>query len=1519
MKKALLLGLLLLGYAAAASTFPAFPAYDPFTSATASGGSSYAAGSLLAEQTNAMGQNWYGIATTITSAAANAITNTGYSLSYQGLPGFSGNEILFRNVAGEGARMFVATNASGFFVTGPLSVFYSMVLSVSNISSLSTVGDYCVGMSDQGTIADQTSQPGTVAARLYFKKNGSGYQLGISKQGGSTNYASTVYSTAQALFVVVDYEIVTTIATSGTRDNVRLWINPDPSTFGPQTQPTETVSILASDSDLTPYISAVNLHNRSTATPNDLYVTDFRMGTNWSWVTGGPAIGYPPVASTNCPTGVLNLSVTAMNNGTANGYQWQFNGANLTNGPSISGSGATASGSATASLTITGMDTSVAQRDSGAYTVVVTNAYGAVTSSVSAVTAYSAPVITAQPSPTNLLLYAGANYTNSLTAVGYAPLSYYWYTNNALDSAVTGSSFPIANALANASFYCVVSNSIGMATSAVVSLTVVSLPTFPYPLAVYNDHPIGYWPLNEVPDNGYGNDGTTAYDYVGGNNGFYTNAVLGQAGYAAGLTNEYGYSPPTDTNSSALFGSYSYSDSYVAQIPNINFAASQASSFSVEAWANGYISQLSGAGIVNKGYGNGGEQFTLDDYNGWRFYVRNTAGTVFSALSTNKTDGNWHHLVGVLDTVHSNITIYVDGVARTTTAYTPSTGILNSSYPVVIGSRMSGATTVFDDNFQGDIQDVAIYNYALTASQVANHYYAAGIGPSVAFPSSTIVNEGTTLTVPAAVTGSPVLAYQWYDVTSGTPGTPLAGQTNATLVISNISAAAYNYHSLDLTVTNLYGQASSSIYIQVVSGPPNSVTITPPSLAVYAGLPLPVPFTATAQGTQPFFYQWSTNGTPVPGATNAVYTNVPVLAGSYTIGCQVTNGVGSGPLAAASLTVVPAPTDYYGSTVLGSTPIAFWRLDEPANATTANDYVGGHNAAYNNAVNGQPGFRPITMPSETATVFGTNGITPSMAEENNNTANGIPLIDFSTQGANAEFSVETWIQELPQGGGIVEKGYPNDTQFALDGNGGANFRFVIHTSAASGTSIITANSGSVVPDGNWHHLVGVCDEANGKIYLYVDGSLESTASVPAGSGLLSLSSTYPVVIAAQESQGGSSFPGVTNAAMSQVALYAYAMTSNQVAAHYAAALEPLAVALPASIDVVAGVIGYLTPTVTGGVPPYSYQWQKSGTNISGATSSLFLLTSAGPAAAGSYDVIVSDSNYVAAVTSSVVSVTIVSDLTFNTTGPGWSSQGSTSWPGNNVLQLTDNINSEHNSAFYSFPLYIGAFQASFTYQCVTSPANSADGACFCIQNDPRGAAALGGSGSQLGVGTPNPITPSVELEFNIYANNTIGGVGISFGTNGSIGSVVSTAPLVINSGDPINTVLTYQNGVATVTLTDTNANTQYSASANVNIPAILGTNVAYVGFTASTGSSASTQQISDFTFLSRVNLAIQVSGNTATISWPAEVGGYVLQQNSSVATTNWVNVTNAVNLVNGQNQVVVPITNRALFYQLLLQ
>ena len=58
------------------------------------------------------------------------------------------------------------------------------------------------------------------------------------------------------------------------------------------------------------------------------------------------------------------------------------------------------------------------------------------------------------------------------------------------------------------------------------------------------------------------------------------------------------------------------------------------------------------------------------------------------------------------------------------------------------------------------------------------------------------------------------------------------------------------------------------------------------------------------------------------------------------------------------------------------------------------------------------------------------------------------------------------------------------------------------------------------------------------------------------------------------------------------------------------------------------------------------------------------------------------------------------------------------------------------------------------------------------------------------------------------------------------------------------------------------------------------------------------------------------STNTVVVAWPAPSTGFSLQQNANLNTTVWAGVTNAVNVVGSENQIIVapPTGNR--FYRL---
>jgi hypothetical protein len=200
------------------------------------------------------------------------------------------------------------------------------------------------------------------------------------------------------------------------------------------------------------------------------------------------------------------------------------------------------------------------------------------------------------------------------------------------------------------------------------------------------------------------------------------------------------------------------------------------------------------------------------------------------------------------------------------------------------------------------------------------------------------------------------------------------------------------------------------------------------------------------------------------------------------------------------------------------------------------------------------------------------------------------------------------------------------------------------------------------------------------------------------------------------------------------------------------------------------------------------------------------------------------------------------------------------WTGNNngtggpaftatTLTLTDGNLVEARSAFFNAAQEIRTFSAEFTYQA-TQPGGEglADGATFVLQT--QGLSALGSQGDALGDGgTVSPITPSAEVEFNVFSGHTI---GTNFATNGATGSYNSTGSVDLSSGDPIRVSLSYDGSVLHETLTDTKTSATFSTSYTTDIAGVLGSGTAFVGFTGGTGEGTSVQVISDFSFLSPV-------------------------------------------------------------------
>jgi hypothetical protein len=621
----------------------------------------------------------------------------------------------------------------------------------------------------------------------------------------------------------------------------------------------------------------------------------------------------------------------------------------------------------------------------------------------------------------------------------------------------------------------------------------------------------------------------------------------------------------------------------------------------------------------NSATSNGGNKF--NPANGPELGFANTADVVTNGFRVN--DGSWHMAVGVMD--GTNDYLYIDGLLAkqgTAVASIPGTNL-----DVALGGDPTYTVPTAGSqrnirSFDGQLAQVSFWTNALSTAQIQSLYSTAGVPPyMVVQPTSLTNNVGNNISIPALVHGAFPLSYQWYK-----DGSPVSGQTNATL--SYAPATTNSAGSYYLVTTNSYGIVTSSVVTLFLYGPPTIQAQSLTDIKVFAGTSPKLQ--VTALGAQPIIYQWSSNGVPVLNATNSTYT-ISNAQSTATYTCSVTNFVGpaSPGFNPVTVTVIAAPTAPYPVAVLGSSPLAYFRLDEaPDNGSgdigvTAYDNAGGYNAVYNDVLLGQSGYNATTDPSETAVEFG------DYAPNNDYAGNTPTYLNFGTpNGGNAEFSVEAWVNEylfLNGGNCIVAVGYGNGgEQFVLDTGATSSgyLRFFVRNAAGT---VSSANSTALITDSTWHHVVGVCDEAAGQVRLYLDGALVGTGSITAGSGLLS--ETLPLSIGARESANANppSYDFQFIGKIDEVALYGRALSGTEVQNHYlASGIAPTITSFnPVNFTTNSGSSATFTATVLG-TTPLTYQWTDPNSNPIGQNTNVLTLSNLQQSQSGTYTLTVTN-------------------------------------------------------------------------------------------------------------------------------------------------------------------------------------------------------------------------------------------------------------------------------------------------------
>lgn len=284
----------------------------------------------------------------------------------------------------------------------------------------------------------------------------------------------------------------------------------------------------------------------------------------------------------------------------------------------------------------------------------------------------------------------------------------------------------------------------------------------------------------------------------------------GNNGLAYALTPAPGPTPYI-TNAANFNGSSSFDD--LSQGPNaglLNFSGP----ITLEAWVQPANSSFFGD-IIGKGYdASSYDEIALRVNGPYGSDYYGSSGSVGVTGGTQAT--NWTYIV--LSSDGSNCSLYINGGL---VVHSPDVnGAINFVDDWVIGDGSSAGNSRFWD---GNISEVAIYNYGLSAAQVQQHYYYAVAGTTnLASAAPVITNQpqaqaafpGGSVTFSVGVLSGLPTTNQWYS-----NNVALVGQTNAFLTLNNIQTnEAANY---SVVVGNSNGTATSA---------PAALTVLPPGV-----------------------------------------------------------------------------------------------------------------------------------------------------------------------------------------------------------------------------------------------------------------------------------------------------------------------------------------------------------------------------------------------------------------------------------------------------------------------------------------------------------------------------------------------------------------------------------------------------------------------------------------------------------------------------------------------------------------
>jgi subtilisin family serine protease len=472
------------------------------------------------------------------------------------------------------------------------------------------------------------------------------------------------------------------------------------------------------------------------------------------------------------------------------------------------------------------------------------------------------------------------------------------------------------------------------------------------------------------------------------------------------------------------------------------------------------------------------------------------------------------------------------------------------------------------------------------------------------------------------VSGEQPLSFQWERAADPVgPWTDLVGADARVLSFTNAQSADAGFYRL--RISNAFDElVSAPVQVWVWEVP--AIITQPVDLMVASGSP--ASFTVEASGGGPLSYQWFKDGAPIPGATSASYTLTAAslsAAGSYSV--VVSSPVGTVTSDSATLTVGIPPRI----------------LTQPVSVTQA----AGETAMFSVRVSGS---EPLTVNWQFRAVgadeFVSLGVnTTTLTRSNLSTAEaGEYRVSVSnTFGSRLSDAAVLTVLEAP-----VITAQPADTSIILNQSGaltvsvsGAEplaYQWLKNGNMVPGATAATLDFASVqASDGATYSVlvsneVGAVQSASATLTVLFPAQIITQPAdrfvVTGGTGTFSVTATgtnltyqwqenvegtwqdlpgqnagtFTVSSVSKEEDDGRVFRVIADNA------YGEAVISSPATLHVQEA--PAIVVNPQSQGIVLGQPVTFSVEATGG-EPLSYQWRRNGSNISGATSSTFTISS----------------------------------------------------------------------------------------------------------------------------------------------------------------------------------------------------------------------------------------------------------------------------------------------------------------------